>query len=1402
MSYKILLSRFVILATFVFLSAMFSKAWAQESILNRGDAVVTGFSGIKPSEAPLLKGANPLDEFFIDLDGPSAQILSLAAPGGAPEGQLISAPPIRQFKARDIGQVFATTLDDGLGEDVPNIYLGQTAAYGLYIVTPDADGDGVPERAKKGSYEAQWMAGQLGEATGGGTGAIYKVDGQTGAVSLFATLPDNSGAGVGDIVFDKESRQFFASDLDKGLIYRLSKTGEVIDSFDHGVMGRPAKGLGAVVDDGSQIDITSIGFDTETPDTWGFTQKERRVYGLAMQGGRLYYAVDGQVWSIGVSADGFAEEARWELDAEALKSDGPITDMLFDKAGRMYLAQRGGQRASYDYSVFAEPEKSSVVRYHLEDPDDPNTESVWAPDAGEYAIGLTEDYRHAEGGISLGFAHDETGALRYGTCGKMLWSTGHRLRTSDFAEKGVDDNKADVHGLQGNLASLVLPKNAPPQQSYFADYDGFFGDSAKSGHMGDVEIWQPCEGGAPQYGSIPPGYLPPLATPPEDFPPEWIPPGYEFNANLKLKKWAQPKKCSPWFGGWLCQYRIRVQNTGPDFYSGPVMIEDWLPANPASSTVGFSPTPPWTCWKVGSSHKCFRPGVFLAPGASIDLKAYAFVPKSYKKCHLRNAAAIKWAPGGTQWNTNPFDDIDDANALIPAEHCKPGKKTDLKIYKRRLMACYKAGNHLRCAYRVMVENMGPGPYNGDIVVKDIIPAGTTATFSSAPGTWDNCPKVGGTHTCTHQNASLPNPGDTTSFTVRVDFSFEKGKQLQCRVPNKVKITKAPGGSPKNTDPTNDTASAVAPIPEELCHGTPEKTDLKIYKRSYSCYKVEDHLRCSYKVIVRNMGPGPYNGDIKVKDIIPAGTTAIFSSSPGTWNNCPKVAGVHTCTYTNASLPNVNDSTHFFVRVDFNRKQAKEMKCRVRNRVKITKAPGGSPLNTNLANDTASAIGVVPQKLCRGPGRTNLKIEKVANPVFCNKTSGGWWCHYAIRVINTGSNDYHGKLEIDEALPAEPLNANWGNPWNCSGVGGGGGGGAVCKHPVTLIKPNHVKHLFLNVKFSDEVVKAKACALVNVAKIAKPVPGSNKNSNPNDDTAGVAAKVDPAFCKKGPTNLLLKKYGAQPQCNVMDGKYRCPYNVIVRNLGDNVYKGEVIVKDILPQAASGSTVHVLAPWTCSGAVPTLTCKHPYVELDPAQQVALSIRFFIDPRKYKKCSLKNTARILKAAGGTLQNQNATDDEDSATLDFPPAVIGGIAYCHTPEPNKPCPPGYDWKGGECERIGVTTPLPPVPHCPAGYVGKYPDCRKRVSPHCPKGTVGKYPDCRKRVSPHCPKGTVGKYPNCRKRVSPHCPKGTVGKYPNCRKRVSPHCPKGTVGRYPKCRKVILRTPHRVAPRKHRVRP
>lgn len=348
---------------------------AQDTILARGDLVTSGFSGIRPSPAPLVEGADPLDEFFIDLDGASAQIQAPAAGGQTPAGQLLPTVPRLRIKASQVGQVNAIALDDGLTARTPNIYLGATSAYGLNIVIPDADGDGYPERVKKGMPNAQWMAGQFGP-DGGGPGAIWKIDGR-GSATLFATVPGNSGAGIGDIVFDRASRQFFASSLDDGLIYRISEPGQVIDNFDHGAAGRPSQGLTAVSDDGSQIDLASPSFDSLNPDTWAMTPRERRVHGLAVRDGRLYYAVDGQVWSIAISAAGFGGDARWELDTKGLAGDGPVADMLFDADGRLYAAQRGSQRNSYDYSVFAEPEKSSVARYRREEPDDANTKSRW-----------------------------------------------------------------------------------------------------------------------------------------------------------------------------------------------------------------------------------------------------------------------------------------------------------------------------------------------------------------------------------------------------------------------------------------------------------------------------------------------------------------------------------------------------------------------------------------------------------------------------------------------------------------------------------------------------------------------------------------------------------------------------------------------------------------------------------------------------------------------------------------------------------------------------------------------------------------------------------------------------------------------------------------------------------------
>ena len=72
-----------------------TAATAQDSprgILGLGDAVVTGFSGVRPPAAPLPPRVDPLDKIFIDIDGPSLRVIDLNNPGGPPRGQVMTAP--------------------------------------------------------------------------------------------------------------------------------------------------------------------------------------------------------------------------------------------------------------------------------------------------------------------------------------------------------------------------------------------------------------------------------------------------------------------------------------------------------------------------------------------------------------------------------------------------------------------------------------------------------------------------------------------------------------------------------------------------------------------------------------------------------------------------------------------------------------------------------------------------------------------------------------------------------------------------------------------------------------------------------------------------------------------------------------------------------------------------------------------------------------------------------------------------------------------------------------------------------------------------------------------------------------------------------------------------------------
>ena len=804
--------------------AFWLPAAAQEPALERGDAVVTGFSGIQPSTDTPPAGANPLDYFFIDIEGPSAQVFALSGFGRAAEGQLATTPPKRTIKAGEVGQVFAVTLDDGLGAATSNIYLGATSVYGIQIVAPGVGG-GPPKRLRRGRANAAFMPGQFGPGPSGNPGTIWRVDGKTGTVSAFATLPGNSGPGIGAIVFDPTTRHFYASDLDTGLVQRIDVDGVLVDSFDHGVSGRPTKGLATMADNGKVMDITSPAFKTNAPVTWGYTQPGRRVWGLAIRDGRLYYAVVGglQIWSIALDdKGGFTSDVRWEFDATALKGKGPITNMLFDQAGRLSVAQRGEQRAAYNFGSFVAPGRSSVARFTRDD------SGAWQGDAETYAVGMVGNHNYADGGIALGYGYNPDGTMKLDQCGATLWATGSRMREGQnpTGAPGGDPVASDVHGIQGVASSAVRPSNAPPTQSYFVDYDGILGDGDKAGHVGAIATWHSCDGGnvevaqpglpaGPGDGQLPPGYVPPGEEPPPELPPVFPPPEVPYNANLQLTKRALPQSCFVFGPGWACKFEIRVRNTGSDPYNGPLMIAEQLPAAPAGALMGFSPSPPWNCWNVGpSSYRCLRPGTVLAPNASVGLTSLVWVPNTYAQCFVQNTASILWAPPGTQWNSDPTDDIASATALVPSPACPPPVgPTNLTLTKSADPTdCLLDGGDVVCRFEQVVTNAGANTYSAPVQIYDEPGNNATATFG--PGPW-NCVANGVGYDCTHPATTLF-PTQQLIFWSWVRMPIDAAQAVGCQFSNEAWITDAPGGTPPNLNPGDDYGSAAVVAPVGIC----------------------------------------------------------------------------------------------------------------------------------------------------------------------------------------------------------------------------------------------------------------------------------------------------------------------------------------------------------------------------------------------------------------------------------------------------------------------------------------------------------------------------------------------------------------------------------------------------------
>lgn len=471
-----------------------TTAPADRPIIRQGDAVVTGFAPTLPPGPDLPADVHPLDRTMIDPEGVTVRIFDLTELGGGPEGQLADAPVRHVLKAKEVGHVFGVAFDGDGTAGPPNIYLAATSVFGLQLMAPGPDGR--PERVMTGRPGAEWMKGLFGDANRGSPGSVWKVDGRTGAVTLFADIKtgelENSGAGLGAIAFDPRSRHLYVSDLETGLIWRLGLDGSMAGVFDHGTEGRAAVGLPfAAYDPATRTDRTEETFNTEIPATWGFAPPERRVWGLAVENDRLYYAVaDGPtIWSVGLNPDGsFAGDARVEIEVKGTPAGDQIATILFDGPGAMHLAQRGSQLGSYDYQTFMRPQEAAALRYQWNE-----TERRWVPTPQEYAIGMPPDYHGAVGGLALNYGYDRFGRIDYDRCRQTLWLTGEHLRAGSDIVRVSRGGPSHVAGLQGIYKNRVRPNNEPPFEAWFVDYDATYADEETYGHIGNVAIYAPCK---------------------------------------------------------------------------------------------------------------------------------------------------------------------------------------------------------------------------------------------------------------------------------------------------------------------------------------------------------------------------------------------------------------------------------------------------------------------------------------------------------------------------------------------------------------------------------------------------------------------------------------------------------------------------------------------------------------------------------------------------------------------------------------------------------------------------------------------------------------------------------------------------------------------------------------------
>jgi len=841
--------------------------------------------------------------------------------------------------------------------------------------------------------------------------------------------------------------------------------------------------------------------------------------------------------------------------------------------------------------------------------------------------------------------------------------------------------------------------------------------------------------------------------------PPYVPPhGYVPEPpHLILQKFPWRRECFDDQNSFLCGFVIRVTNAGRSPYWGPLTIDDWLPSGYPGASFHFDPTPPWMCGPTGPGEaECNLPDTLLYPGESTDLYVKVDLPHRGDICRLDNAAQLIWRNGyGNIGTDSAF-----ASIQVPGVRCIPpqGNQTNLKLTKRAIDDCSLTAAGWACAYVVDVTNTGPGVYNGLLKVQDVFGLPVTSITGGPHPPWA-CTAVGSTLTCDQiMSGFLPGAHTLLGVKAIVPPGLVTDRRI-CEVRDTAKILQAPGGSALNTNPADDSGSAVSAVPAQDCNSG--KTDLSLTKTGVRCAPNEVQLlgssgpafTCEYIVTIKNEGPGSFNAPIQFTDHLGPGAT--ISTGPGV--TCTPAGN---CSSTGSVFLPVGASVSYVI---YGHLPSGTRLCRLDNTARITSPPGGSSLNTNPANDSGSAVLPIPNPNCdnNNPQPPHLRIVKT--PGQCTQTVGiaapaGISCTFTVTVTNVGPGSAGGPIVVkDSPASGGPVHITSSacTPNNAAGtctLGGTLASGSSFGFNVTVLTTGRAAY-------------DQQCRVNNTATIVTPAGGGSASAS-DTVTAGLCGPILAPLC---PLSQRAPKSDANPTGCCPDGS---SWNG--RSCGVPGHHPP-------PQCGPNS----------SGDFPNCNCDQGYQHRVRGDSTSVCVPVLhlppINPlpNPGPQCGANSSGdypRCVCDPGYHHQSRSLTSS-CIPTLHLPPVTLQCGANSSGDYPRCICDPGYHHQSRSLTSACVPTlKLPPITlQCGAHSSGNYPDCscdrgyrhlgRSSTSACVPynnggNGNNGNGGPPNIQVGPGTLKGNgilhpvPGDLPTVEAK---QCPKGTVGRYPRC---------------------------------------